>query len=121
MHRLWIALGALVGLSATALAAWAAHGAPRVLEPSQLASLQAGLALHGWHAPALLAAGLWAEQRGGLAHLGSGLVALGLLLFLAGVYSAAIAGRSLGPVAPTGGVVLMAGWALLALTAMRRG
>lgn len=121
MHRLWIALGALAGLSATALAAWAAHGAPQLLEPSQRAALQAGLALHGWHAAVLLAAGLWAERRGGLAHAAAGLIALGLLLFLAGVYSAAIAGRSLGPVAPTGGVVLMAGWALLAVTAIRRG
>jgi len=121
MHRLWIALGALAGLSATGLAAWAAHGAPRVLEPSQLASLQSGLALHGWHAPALLAAGLWAERRGGIAHVAAGLIALGLLLFLAGVYSAAIGGRSLGPLAPTGGVVLMAGWAVLGVAAMRRG
>jgi len=121
MHRIWIACGALAGFTAVALAAWAAHGAPRLLEPPQLASLQAGLAVHGWHAPAMLAVGVWAERRGGLAHVAGGVIALGLLLFLSGVYAAAIAGRSLGPVAPTGGIVLMAGWALLAVTALRRG
>lgn len=121
MHRLWIALGALAGLLAVTLAAWAAHAAPRALEPARLAALDRALVLQGWHAPALLAAGLWAEQRGGiLPHLAAGGLALGTLLFCGAVYASALGGVSLGPVAPTGGVLLMLGWALLLLSAALR-
>jgi uncharacterized membrane protein YgdD (TMEM256/DUF423 family) len=118
MHRLWIGLGALAGLTAVALSAWAAHAAPRILDPDRLAILHNGIMLQGWHALALLGAGLWAERRGGrLPHLAASAFALGTLLFCAGIYAAALAGRSLGPVAPTGGVLLMLGWALLFLSA----
>lgn len=121
MHRLWILLGALAGLGAVGLSAWAAHAGPRVLDPPALATLQAGLALQGWHAPALVAAGLWAGQRGGvLPHLAAALLAAGITLFCAGLYASALGGRSLGPVAPAGGILLMAGWAVLAASAIRR-
>ena len=120
MHRLWIALGGLAGLAAVALAAWAAHAASAVLDPPRLAALQSGLALQGWHAAALVAAGLWAERRGGaLAQAAAGALALGLILFCAGVYASAIGGVSLGPVAPAGGTLLMLGWALLTLSALK--
>lgn len=121
MHRLWIGLGGIAGGTAVALAAWAAHAAPAALDPPQLATLQAGLAVQGWHAPALLAIGVWSERRGGLAHVAAAALAVGLALFLAGLYAAALARLSLGPVAPIGGLVLIAGWALVALAALRRG
>lgn len=120
MHRLWIALGAMTGLGAVALAAWATHAGPALLDPARLTTLQAGLAVQGWHAPALLAAGIWTERRGGLAHAAAGLIAAGLALFLAGLYAAALGRLSLGPTAPVGGVVLMLGWLLLAVSAFRR-
>lgn len=121
MHRLWIAFAALAGLAAVALSAWAAHAAPRLLEPPQLASLRNGITMQGWHALALFGAGLWAERRGGmLPHLAAGAFALGLLLFCGAVYAAAFGRLSLGPVAPTGGMLLMAGWALLFLSAVWR-
>ncbi len=118
MHRLWIALGALAGLGAVGLAAWAAHAAPRVLDAAGLASLENGITMQGWHALALLGTGLWVERHGGLLpSLAAAAFALGTLLFGAGVYAAVFAGVSLGPVAPTGGVLLMLGWALLFLSA----
>jgi uncharacterized membrane protein YgdD (TMEM256/DUF423 family) len=121
MHRTWIALGALAGLVAVALAAWAAHAGPRALEPARLAALDRALVLQGWHAPALLAAGLWAERRGGiLPHIAAGGLALGTLLFCGAVYASALGGVSFGPVAPTGGMMMMAGWALLLLSAVLR-
>jgi len=120
MHRLWIALGALAGLAAVALSAWAAHAAPRLLDPPRQAMLGQALTLLGWHALALLAAGLWADRRGGLLpHLAGAGFALGALLFCGGVLANALAGVSLGPVAPAGGVLLMAGWVLLAASAIR--
>ena len=118
MHRLWIALGALAGLGAVALSAWAAHAAPRLLDAARIAMLDRALTMQGWHALALLAAGLWAERRGGvLPHLAAGALALGVLLFCGAVYAVALGGLSLGPVAPAGGMLMMLGWALLALSA----
>ena len=118
MHRIWLALGALAGLTAVGLSAWAAHGAPARLDPARLAMLANAIQQQGWHALALLAAGLWAERRGGLLpHLAGGAFALGLILFCGAVYAVAIGGIPLGRVAPTGGMLLMAGWALLFVSA----
>ncbi|CAA9279512.1 MAG: hypothetical protein AVDCRST_MAG27-3910 [uncultured Craurococcus sp.] len=121
MHRLWLALGALAGLTAVGLAAWAAHGAPARLDPARLGILANGIQMQGWHALALLATGLWAERRASLlVHLAGAGFALGLILFCGGVYAVAIGGVSLGAVAPTGGMLLMAAWALLGLSALVR-
>jgi uncharacterized membrane protein YgdD (TMEM256/DUF423 family) len=120
MHRLWLAIGALFGLGAVALSAWAAHAAPARLEPRALAALGNGITMQGWHALALVAAALWAERRGGaLPHLAAAGFALGLLLFCGGVF-AAVAGARIGPVAPVGGSLLIGGWLILLLAALRR-
>ncbi len=121
MYRLWIALGALAGLGAVALSAWAAHGAPRVMDGARLAMLDRAVTMQGWHALALLAVALWAERRGGrLPHLAAAAMALGMLLFCGTVYALAIGGVSLGRAAPAGGMLMMAGWALLGASALRR-
>jgi uncharacterized membrane protein YgdD (TMEM256/DUF423 family) len=120
MHRLFLFLGALLGLTAVGLSAWAAHGAPVRLDPGRLAMLRSGIEMQGWHALALLAAGLWAERRAGLLPRLAGLAfVLGTLAFCGAIYAAAILGISFGPVAPLGGSLLMAGWALLAASAVR--
>jgi uncharacterized membrane protein YgdD (TMEM256/DUF423 family) len=117
MHRLWLALGAIYGLGAVALSAWAAHAAPASAQPA----LGYGLQMQGWHALALLATGLWAERRPGwLVQAAGAAFALGLLLFCGGVYAGSIFGTSLGRAAPTGGTLLMLGWALLLAAALRR-
>ena len=43
----------------------------------------------------------------------------GVLLFCGSVYTLAIAGAPVGALAPVGGTLLMVGWALLALSALR--
>jgi uncharacterized membrane protein YgdD (TMEM256/DUF423 family) len=53
-----------------------------------------------------------------LPHLAGAAFALGLLLFCGGVL-AAVAEVRLGPVAPVGGSLLIAGWLLLLLAALR--
>jgi uncharacterized membrane protein YgdD (TMEM256/DUF423 family) len=119
MHRLWITLGALAGLLAVALSAWAAHGAPARLDAAPRLMLDRALTQLGWHALALVGAGLWADRRGGvLAHAAAAAFAAGIVLFCGAVLLAALRGISLGPAAPTGGLLLMAGWALLGLSAL---
>jgi uncharacterized membrane protein YgdD (TMEM256/DUF423 family) len=120
-HRLWLGLGALAGLIAVALSAWAAHAAPARLTEGQLRLLDNALTMQGWHALALLATGLWAQRRGGvLPHLAGLAFVLGMLGFCGAVYSLAITGQSLGRLAPVGGTTLMLGWALLLASAVKR-
>lgn len=116
MDKFWIGLASLAGLTAVAMAAAAAH---LKLDPAALAMLREGVQMQGWHALALLATGLWSPRGGRLAHLAGLAFTLGLLLFCGTVYALALAGLHLGRLAPTGGFLLMAGWALLGLSAVR--
>jgi uncharacterized membrane protein YgdD (TMEM256/DUF423 family) len=116
MQRVWIALGAVAGCGAVAMSAYAAHGLAG-LDPAARHIVESGVQMQGWHALALLGAGLWAPRGGWLADLAGAAFALGLLLFCGAVYSLGIRGVSLGVVAPTGGMLLMGGWLLLALSA----
>ncbi len=118
MQRLWIGSGALAGVGAVAVAALAAHGL-EAIGPARLQMVRNAVQMQGWHALALVACGLWAE-RGGAAVTWAGCAfAAGLLLFCGGVYGLALAQAPVGALAPVGGTLLMAGWALLALSALR--
>jgi uncharacterized membrane protein YgdD (TMEM256/DUF423 family) len=116
VQRLWIALGAFAVLTAVAMAAFAAHGA-EALDPAAQRMLHDALQMHGWHAFALLACGLWAERGGRLAHAAGCAFAAGLLLFCGSVYALALDGIRLALLAPVGGSLLMIGWLLLGLSA----
>ncbi|MDE2516354.1 MAG: DUF423 domain-containing protein [Rhodospirillales bacterium] len=118
MERLWIGLGALAGLCAVAFAAIAAHALGGYGAAAQ-AMVQSALRMQGWHALALLATGLWARRGGRLAHAAGACFALGIVAFCGAVYALALGGVHLGILAPTGGMLLMAGWALLGVSAFR--
>ncbi len=118
MQRIWIGLGSLAGLGAVAMAAVAAHGLGQ-LDPAARQMVGSAVQMQGWHALALLAAALWAPRGGRLADAAALAFAVGTTLFCTGVYVQGLTGTSLGWVAPTGGIVLMAGWALLGLSALR--
>ncbi len=120
MHRLWMFLGAVAGLVAVALSAWAAHGASTTLDLVQRRAVDNALTMQGWHALALLAAGLMVEQGRGLANIAGAAFALGIVLFCGAVWWGALGGAAIGPVAPAGGTLLMLGWVALALAALRR-
>ncbi len=119
MDKLWIALGALAGLLAVAGSAASAHVLPQRLDALRLAQVGNALQMQGWHALALVLVGVWATRGGWLAHGAGACFALGVLLFCGGVYSVALAGLRLGPMAPVGGTLLMLGWLLLGLSALR--
>ncbi len=116
MERIWVGFGGLIGLSAVAMAAVAAH-AP--LEPAALAALRSAVEMQGWHALALLFCGVWAPRGGIWVHLAGACFIAGLALFCTGVYATAFWSTHLGPVAPTGGTILMIGWACLGISALR--
>ena len=120
MAKFFIVFGALAGLTAVALAAAAAHALPARLDAARLLMVQSAIQMQGWHALALVMTGIWVERGGRLASCAGGAFAVGLLLFCGAVYTLALTGVRLGPLAPTGGVLLMLGWALLGASALAR-
>ena len=61
-----------------------------------------------------------AEAGRRLAHFAAATFLAGMILFCGAVWVGALTGQSLGLIAPSGGMLLMLGWALLALAAARR-
>ncbi len=109
----------LFGGTGVAMAAMAAHLGPKLLSSEAQVILRQGVEMQMWHALALLGAGASVRR----ADLVSILAVLGLtagtVAFCAGVYALALGGVSLGPMAPTGGTVLIASWLLLAFMGLR--
>jgi uncharacterized membrane protein YgdD (TMEM256/DUF423 family) len=120
VQRLWVGAGALAGLGTVAMAAYAAHGIGS-LDPARQAMVREAVQMQGWHALALLFCGVWASRGGRLVDAAGAAFVLGLLAFCGGVYALALFDVHLASVAPVGGTVLMLGWLLLFVSALRRG
>lgn len=116
MTRLWIGLGALAGLLAVAMAAATTHA---LADDTARAVAHSAVEMQGWHALALLGTGLWAPRGGRLADFAGAAFVLGTLAFCGAVYALAFAGVHAGLLAPTGGTLLMLGWAFLGVSAIR--
>ncbi len=125
MGRWWIALGAVAGAGAVAMAAVTAHGAPQTLDPSAREALRSAVQIQGWHALALVATGLWALHARALSRLLAGMAAcgfiLGTALFSFSIYAHHLLGLSTGPLAPVGGTLLMLAWLTLAASSLAPG
>jgi uncharacterized membrane protein YgdD (TMEM256/DUF423 family) len=106
-----------MGFGTVAMAAMAAHGLEDFAGAAQR-MVRSAIEMQGWHALALIGTGLWVPRGGRLAHLAGGAFALGLVMFCAAVYLLALTGISLGAVGPIGGTLCMAGWLLLAMSAV---
>ncbi|MBI3707683.1 MAG: DUF423 domain-containing protein [Proteobacteria bacterium] len=124
--RPWLAVAALNGLLAVGVGAIGAHALRATASPERLAWLDTGLRYHMWHALALLAVAclmaVGETRPPGLAlRLSAWLFAGGIALFSFGLYLMAFAGlHTLGPIVPTGGLLLLAGWAALFIHALGR-
>ena len=121
MDRIFATLGALSGFIAVGAGAFGAHGLKARLTPDLLAAFDTGARYQMLHALALLAVA-WAITRWpGRAALASGwCFVAGTAVFSGSLYLLALTGvRSFGAVTPFGGVLLLAGWLLLALAAWR--
>jgi uncharacterized membrane protein YgdD (TMEM256/DUF423 family) len=117
LFRLWIAAGSAAGLLGVAMAAFTAHAQ---IDPEARTRLHSADEMQLWHALALVGVGLWVRAGGGaLAEWAGAAFLLGLIGFCGGVYCLALLDLRLPMVAPTGGTLLMIGWALLGLSALR--
>jgi uncharacterized membrane protein YgdD (TMEM256/DUF423 family) len=116
-QRLLISAG-LLGFTGVALGAFGAHGMKATLEASnQLENWKTAVFYQLIHAVALLAL----VGRPVSARVGPCWV-LGVLCFSGSLYWIALGGpvKLLWPVTPIGGLLLLAGWVFLTLSAFRR-
>ena len=122
-----LATGAAFGCLAVIFGAFGAHGLKDKLEPKLLASFETGVKYQFYHALLLLLIGLLMHH---IRHAALGTsavcVIVGTLLFSGSIYLLATrtllpfgAMRFLGPVTPLGGVLLVAGWFLLAFAVLK--
>jgi len=122
--RFCLVAGSLLGGLAVAAGAFGAHGlAARLAAGGQTANWQTACSSCMVHALGLLAAGLVAARRQPhcrLAIAAGGCFLAGTLIFSGCLAALALSGlKILGAIVPIGGVLLIAGWILLASAAAR--
>lgn len=107
----WVRAGAALMFLAVSLGAFAAHGLKARLSPEMLAVFETGVRYHAYHALGLILLGaVRGPDKAGWCFLG------GIALFSGSLYLLAATGvRKLGMITPLGGLLFLAGWALLAL------
>jgi len=118
---MWFATGAAFACLAVALGAFGAHGLKARVTPETLAVFETGVRYHMYHALALLAVGSLASRAPSpLASAAGWLFVAGIAIFSGSLYAMTFTGaRWLGAITPLGGVCFIAGWALLAVAALR--
>ncbi|MFA5123412.1 DUF423 domain-containing protein [Zavarzinia sp.] len=119
LARATLFLAALDGLMAVAVGAVGAHAVKATATPEQLEFLRTGSIYQMVHAAGAVAL-LWLVERDRLSVAAPLALAVGALLFAGALYSLGLAGVSLGVVAPTGGTLMMIGWAWAMVSALRR-
>ena len=122
MSRKFLTLGALSGMIAVALGAFAAHALKARLEAQLLAAFEVGVRYQMYHALALVVVGLLAERRPTRLLGASGALFLaGTVLFSGSLYALSLTGTPwLGAITPFGGVALLSGWLCFAAAALKR-
>ena len=113
--RLWMVLASLSGFLAVGAGAFGAHG---VSDPKAKAWLETGGHYQLIHALAVFACVLVWKMGATSAALAAWLFLAGALIFSGSLYLMALgAPRILGAVTPIGGLLLLAGWLVLAWSA----
>jgi uncharacterized membrane protein YgdD (TMEM256/DUF423 family) len=113
-------IASFFALSAIILGAMGAHSLKESLDTSAIESFKTGVRYQAWHALALLFVGLAHKEKllSGTASI-TVLFSLGTVLFSLSIYLLSTSALShlkvswLGPVTPIGGLLLIAGWAVL--------
>jgi uncharacterized membrane protein YgdD (TMEM256/DUF423 family) len=116
MFKLFLALGSVNAFLAIALGAFGAHGLKNKLTADMLAVYQTGVQYHMYHALALILIALVSDKVGTASYVqwSGWLMIIGIVLFSGALYTLSISGvKTLGAVAPLGGLAFLAGWLLL--------
>lgn len=119
-YRFLLLLAGLLGATGVMAGAFGAH-ALRATLGSSMPVWQTAVQYHLLHAVALLALAVWVRLGSGTALAWSGMLfGLGTVFFSGSLYWLALGGpRWLGPVTPLGGTLLILGWLVLIVQAVR--
>lgn len=122
LAQIAVLVGAAYGFLGVAFGAFGAHALKARLAPEMLAVWKTAVEYQLYHALALLLVGLIATQKPSIAITNSAICfALGVLVFSGSLYVLALSGvRWLGAITPIGGLLFLAGWALLFWAALKR-
>lgn len=129
-YKLWLLVGAVLGLSSVALGAFGAHGLKSRLEKrgykdaallEKIKPWETAAQYQMYHALALVAVGVLAARRCGLCiNLAGTSMTIGTLLFSGCLYGWVIGGpQFLVRFVPIGGALLIVGWACLVVAVLR--
>jgi uncharacterized membrane protein YgdD (TMEM256/DUF423 family) len=119
--RALIGAGALLGFIGVAAGAFGAHAIRARVSAERLDNWKTAADYQLWHALATIASGLitvrWAS---GAAAVAGWCFVGGVVVFSGSLYALALTDRrKLGAITPFGGVLFLAGWALLLVAAIR--
>lgn len=118
----FVLAAAVFGGLGVVLGAFGAHALRMRLTPDLLAVFETGVRYQMYHALALLGVALLVVKLPGTSMPATAgwLFIAGILLFSGSLYVLTLTGlRWMGAITPFGGVAFVAGWALLALAALR--
>jgi uncharacterized membrane protein YgdD (TMEM256/DUF423 family) len=119
--RVLFGLGAILGFLGVAAGAFGAHAIRERVSPERLDNWKTAADYQLWHALATIVSALIAVRwaSGSAAAAGWCFVA-GVVVFSGSLYALALTDRrKLGAITPIGGVLFLAGWALLVVAAIR--
>jgi uncharacterized membrane protein YgdD (TMEM256/DUF423 family) len=120
--KTFLMLGSISGFLSVALGAFGAHALKAKLDEYSLGIFHTGVTYQTTHALALVLVALllkWYPDSAGLTWAGWCFV-VGTLVFSGSLYTLALSGiKVLGAITPIGGVLFLAGWALLAIHAWK--
>jgi Uncharacterized small membrane protein len=122
VDRTFLLIGAVLGFLGVAFGAFGAHGLRSRLSADMLAVFETAVRYQMYHVFAILIV------AAAIGHLGNARMLIiagwcftaGVLLFSGSLYALALTGTSaLGAITPFGGLLFLAGWASLAIFALR--
>lgn len=119
-ERIIWCLVALSGAITVMVGAYAAHGLAARVTGELVHAVETGVRYQAWHTLAIMAVLVGKRVYGFKGwHWLIALWGLGMVGFSGSLYAMAMAGLNLGIVTPIGGVLLIAGWLMLALIVIR--
>lgn len=119
MNRSLLAAGAISGAVAVAAGAFGAHALKERLTEKALAVFETGARYQMYHALAIVLCAALASTVSG-ARTAGWLMQAGIVLFSGSLYALALSDvKVLGAITPFGGVLFIAGWVWLAVSALR--
>ena len=119
--KIFFIFGSLTGFLSVAAGAFGAHALKNKLTPEMLAIFETAARYQMFHALALLAAAWAATQfHPGFARSAGWFFFLGTVVFSGSLYILVFTGvKAWGAVTPLGGLMLLAGWLMLAFSAIQ--